>query len=68
MPLTAKIRRGAPKKTAKALVRQANDLQTDDIQVYGKRKIAAIDEDEEEVVIRKSKRSKKVWNCCFILL
>jgi len=47
LPLTSKKRKGAPTKTAKALARQANDLQEDDLQARPskgpKRKNAEID-------------------------
>jgi len=53
-------RKGAPTKTAKALARQANDLQEDDLQARPskgpKRKNAEIDGEEP---LRRSKRSKK---------
>ncbi len=60
LPLTSKKRKGAPTKTAKALARQANDLQEDDLQARPskgpKRKNAEIDGEEP---LRRSKRSKK---------
>jgi len=65
MPLTNKKRRGAPNKTAKALVRQANDLQDDDVQARtsksSKRKqVAAADlsDVEDSSALRRSKRTK----------
>jgi hypothetical protein len=65
MPLTNKKRRGAPNKTAKALVRQANDLQDDDVQARtsksSKRKqVAAADlsDVEDSLALRRSKRTK----------